>query len=181
MTTAWALRRIEVKDYRGALLLALLGSAFVALLAKVQAPFVPVPLTGQTLGVLLVGGLLGARLGALSLFLYLLEGALGIPVFAKGGGVAYLLGPTGGYLFAFPLAAYLVGHLFERGAGRRLWTAFLALLLGAGSVFLLGVPWLALYLGADLGRALALGLYPFVPGEVLKALLAAFILYRGYR
>ena len=75
MTTAWVLQRIEVKDYRKALFVALLGSVFVALLARVQLPFVPVPLTGQTLGVLLVGGLLGARLGALSLLLYLLEGA----------------------------------------------------------------------------------------------------------
>ena len=181
MTTAWVLQRIEVKDYRKALFVALLGSVFVALLARVQLPFVPVPLTGQTLGVLLVGGLLGARLGALSLLLYLLEGALGLPVFAKGGGLGYLLGPTGGYLFAFPLAAYLAGYLVERGAARRLFPAFLAMLAAACSVFLLGVPWLGLYLGADLGRALSLGFFPFVPGEVLKALLAAFILYRGYR
>ena len=181
MTTAWVLQRIEVKDARRALLVALLGSTFVALLARVQVPFAPVPLTGQTLGVLLVGGLLGARLGALSLLFYLLEGALGLPVFARGGGLPYLLGPTGGYLLAFPLAAYLVGHLFERGAGRRLWTAFLALLLGAGAVFLVGVPWLALYLGADPSQALALGLFPFIPGETLKAFLAALVLWRGYR
>ena len=181
MTTAWVLQRIEVKDARRALLVALLGSAFVALLARVQLPFVPVPLTGQTLGVLLVGGLLGARLGALAMVLYLLEGALGLPVFARGGGLAYLLGPTGGYLFAFPLAAYLSGYLVERGAARRFFPAFLAMLAAAFSVFLLGVPWLGLYLGADLGRAAALGLYPFVPGEVLKAALAAFVLWRGYR
>ena len=181
MTTAWVLQKIEVKDYKKALLLAFFGSVFVALFARVQLPFVPVPLTGQTLGVLLVGGFLGARLGALSLSLYLMEGALGLPVFARGGGVAYLLGPTGGYLFAFPLAAFLAGYLVEQGAARRFLPALLAMLAAAFSVFLLGVPWLGLYLGADLGRALALGFYPFVPGEVLKAALAALILYRGYR
>lgn len=181
MTTAWVLRKVEAKGLARTLGLALLGSLFVALLAKVQVPFVPVPLTGQTLGVLLLGGLLGARLGALSLLFYLFEGALGLPVFAKGGGLGYLLGPTGGYLFAFPLAAYLAGYLVERGAARRFATAFLAMLLAALSVFLLGVPWLSLYLGADLGRAMVLGLFPFVPGEVFKALLAALVLWRVYR
>ncbi len=181
MTTAWVLRKVEAKGFSKTLGLALLGSLLVALLAKVQLPFVPVPLTGQTFGVLLVGGLFGARLGALSLLLYLIEGALGLPVFAKGGGVAYLLGPTGGYLFAFPLAAFLAGVLVERGMARRFSTALFAMLLAALSVFLLGLPWLSLYLGAELDRALVLGFYPFVPGEVLKASLAAWILWRGYR
>ena len=178
---AWVLKKIEAKGLARTFGLALLGSLFVALLAKVQVPFVPVPLTGQTLGVLLVGGLLGARLGALSLLFYLLEGALGLPVFAKGGGLGYLLGPTGGYLFAFPLAAFLAGYLVERGMARRFMTAFFAMLVAALSVFFLGVPWLSLYLGAELGRAMVLGLFPFVPGEVFKALLAAFILWRVYR
>ena len=171
-------RRVSVRDLRGVLALALLGSVALALFARIQVPLVPVPVTGQTLGLLLLGAFLGPRLGALAALFYLLEGAAGLPVFARGGGLGYLLGPTGGFLVAFPLAAYLVGWLFERGASRRALWAFLALLLGAASVYLVGLPWLALYLGVGAEKALALGLWPFVPGDLAKVLLATWIVRR---
>ncbi len=181
MTNAWVLQKVEVRGLGRALALALAGSLVVAVLARVQIPYAPVPITGQTFGVLLVGALFGARLGALALGLYLLEGAMGLPVFARGGGIAYLLGPTGGYLLAFPAAAYLAGAFFERGAGRRPLVAFGSLLLSVAVVFAVGVPWLALYLGADVPRALAVGLYPFLPGELLKVALLVLVLRRFYR
>src|ERR671910_1051854 len=119
-------------------------SAFVALTAQVEIPLRPVPITLQTLGVLLTGALLGSSRGVLALLLYLAEGAVGLPVFAGGAaGLAYMLGPTGGYLVGFVLAAGLVGWLAERGWGRRLvWTA-LAMAIGNLVIYALGVAWLA--------------------------------------
>jgi len=171
-------RRVSARDFRAVLALAFLGSVALAVFARIQVPLVPVPVTGQTLGLLLLGALFGSRLGALAAFLYLLEGAMGLPVFARGGGLGYLLGPTGGFLVAFPLTAYLVGWLFERGAGRRPLWAFAALLLGAASVYLVGLPWLALYLGMGAGKALAVGLWPFVPGDLAKVVLATWVVRR---
>ncbi len=178
VTAAWILRRVPAEGLGKRVALALSGSAVLALFAKLQVPFAPVPLTGQTLGLLLLGAFFGARLGAASALIYLLEGALGLPVFARGGGLGYLFGPTGGYLVAFPLAAFLVGALFERGAGRRTLPAFFALLLGAASVYLVGLPWLALFLGVGPERALAVGLFPFVIGDLLKVALATLIVRR---
>jgi biotin transport system substrate-specific component len=153
--------------------LVLAGSLFVALLAQVSIPlpFTPVPLTGQTLGVLLVGAALGSRLGFLALLAYLLEGALGLPVFAGGtGGLAKVLGPTGGFLLAFPLAAGLVGLLVERfGLDRSFLGTLLAMLLGNALLYLLGLPWLWAWLtgaGKTVGLSglLAMGFFPFIPG-----------------
>ncbi len=175
---AWLVRRVPVRGRAARLGLALLGSLALALFAKVQVPFVPVPLTGQTLGLLLLGAFFGSRLAAGAAVLYLVEGALGLPVFARGGGLGYLLGPTGGYLAAFPLAAFLVGWLFERGAGKSTLTAFLALLLGAAAVYLVGLPWLGLYLGLGVPKTLALGLFPFVAGDLTKAALATLAVRR---
>ncbi|MGC8967742.1 MAG: biotin transporter BioY [Thermus sp.] len=166
------------------------GSLLVALTAQtaLPLPFSPVPITGQTLGVLLVGAALGSRLGFLSLLAYLVEGAMGLPVFAGGtGGIAKILGPTGGFLLAFPLAAGLVGLLVERfGLDRSFFGTLLAMLLGNALLYLVGLPWLAAWLtGAGkfggVSALLAMGLFPFIPGDLAKALLAALLLPTAWR
>lgn len=170
--------------------LILAGSLLVALLAQVSLPlpFTPVPITGQTLGILLVGAALGSRLGFLALLAYLLEGAMGLPVFAGGtGGLAKILGPTGGFLLAFPLAAGLVGLLVERlGLDRSFLGTLLGMLLGNALLYLIGLPWLwAWLMGAGkavgLSGLLAMGLFPFIPGDLVKAVLAAALLPSAWR
>ncbi|MGO9269900.1 MAG: biotin transporter BioY [Terriglobia bacterium] len=146
-------------------------SLLTALLAKIRIPlpFTPVPLTGQTFAVLLAGAALGSRRGFLSQALYLAAGAAGLPVFAGGGAtVAYLLGPTGGYLWSFPLAAALLGWLVERGAGRRVWTLALGLVLSDAVILTVGALWLFGIFGVVSRQAWLQGLYPFVAGDVLK-------------
>ncbi len=158
------------------------GSLLVAALAQVviPLPFTPVPVTGQTLGVLLVGAALGGRRGAASLALYLTEGALGLPVFGGGAaGLARVLGPTGGYLAGFVLAAFVVGYLAERGRDRRLPASLLVFAAGEAVIFACGLAWLALFVGP--AHALAAGLWPFLPGDALKALLAAGLLPAAWR
>ena len=158
-------------------LLVILGSLLVAALAQVSIPlpFTPVPITGQTFAVLLVGAALGARRGAASLGLYVAQGAFGLPVFAGGAsGLAKLTGPTGGYLVGFGAAAYVVGFLAGRGLDRRLWTALGAFVIGELVIYLVGVPWLAQFIGWD--KALVGGLWPFLPGDAVKAVLAALAL-----
>ncbi len=166
--------------YNSALVIA--GSLLVALSAQVSIPlwFTPVPITGQTFGVLLVGAVLGSRRGALALCAYLLQGAAGLPVFAEfRGGLPVLLGPTGGYLFGFVFAAALVGWLAEKGWDHRFVSAFAAMALGNVVVFGFGVPWLAQFVSPN--QALALGLWPFLPGALVKTVLAAAVLPAGRR
>ena len=160
--------------------LVLLFSAFVGLTAQVEIPLWPVPLTLQTLGVLFTGAVLGSRRGALALVLYLAEGAAGLPIFAGGAsGVAHLLGPTGGYLAGFVIAAGVVGWFAERGWDRRLvWTA-LAMLAGNVIIYALGVAWLAVYLG-DLQTAVVKGALIFVPGDLIKIVVAVLALPGGW-
>jgi biotin transport system substrate-specific component len=155
-----------------AAVLAVLGSALLTISAKVQVPFYPVPMTMQTLVVLLIGMAFGARLGVATVALYLAEGAAGLPVFAgtpeKGLGLAYMMGPTGGYLLGFVLAAGIAGWIVER---RRDATGLaLAVLAGSIAIYASGVLWLASFVG--LGKALELGLVPFLWGDLLKAGLA---------
>ncbi|MDT7948667.1 MAG: biotin transporter BioY [Thermoflexus sp.] len=172
-----ALRRTRAQQRLADAVLILGGSLLTALMARVEIPlpFTPVPITGQTFAVLLVGAALGSRRGALSMAVYLLEGALGLPVFAGGAaGLARLRGPTGGYLIGFIAAAFVTGWLAERGWDRRPATTALAMLTGNAVIYLFGLPWLAWFVGSFLGPkgALALGLLPFVPGDLLKLLLA---------
>ena len=158
-------------------LLIVAGSLVVAGMAQVQIPlpFTPVPLTGQTFAVLLVGAALGARRGAASLLLYLAEGAAGLPFFAGGaGGFARLAGPTGGYLIGFVLAALVVGWLADRGRDRRFGTALPIFLLGELVIYLCGVTWLGAYVGMQ--KALTAGLLPFVIGDAIKLITAALAL-----
>ncbi len=154
-------------------------SAFVALSARIQIPLWPVPITLQTLAVLFTGAFLGSRRGALALLLYLAEGAIGLPVFASGAGVAYMLGPTGGYLVSYPIAAGLVGLLAERGWDRRpAWTA-LAMVFGNLVIYAFGVAWLAVFLG-DLGDALVQGMLIFIVGDLVKIIVATLALPGGW-
>ena len=155
----------------------LLGTALVAAAAQVAVPLpgTPVPLTLQPLAVLIVGGVLGPWLGASSLILYLALGAAGVPVFAPVGlpGVARLIGPTGGYLLAYPLAAYAVGRL--AGDGARVGRIALAALLGLVLIHLGGLAQL-LVLTGSLSRAAQFGTLPFLLGDSVKLILAVLIL-----
>ncbi|MCS7050082.1 MAG: biotin transporter BioY [Thermomicrobium sp.] len=153
------------------------GSVLTALAAQVSIPlpFTPVPITGQTFAVLLVGAVLGSRRGAVSMALYVAEGLVGLPVFAGGkAGLAVLLGPTGGYLLGFIAAAFVTGWLAERGWDRRPLTTAFAMALGNVVIYLFGVSWLAVFVGLE--RAPLLGLVPFLPGDALKIVLATVAL-----
>ncbi len=153
-------------------------AALTALGARVQfhLPFTPVPVTAQVLCVLLAGGVLGPRLGFVSQAQYLAAGLAGLPVFAHGGGPAYLLGPTGGYLLAFPAAAFAVGAV-SRLLGEGGWRAFLAGLAGVAAIHLIGGCWYGVWLSAA-GRAgvaavLSQAVVPFIAVDAAKAAVAA--------
>ncbi len=155
-------------------LLVVAGSALIALWAHVALPlpWTPVPLTLQTFAVLLVGLLLGPGPGAAAAALYLLEGAVGLPVFAPTGplGIAHLLGPTGGYLVAYPAAAWLTGWL---GAKRSFPRAFGAALVGSLFILIAGGVWLMAMTHAAIGVTLNMAVLPFLPGDALKCVAAA--------
>jgi len=174
-TSSSALRRAE---QAGAVLFVTMLTA-VAAQVSVPLPFTPVPFTFQPMVVLVGAAALGARLGAASQVLYLALGLAGLPVFAASPvlaqGAARLLGPTGGYLMAYPLAAFIAGALAERGFDRRYVTALLAMICGLAVVFLGGVSWLALVVQPARGfsGAVTTGLIPFIVPDVLKLLVAA--------
>lgn len=154
--------------------LVLAGSALMALSAQVAVPLWPVPVTLQTLAIPLVVALLGRRLGTAAVVAYLAEAALGLPVLQGfAGGFVKFAGPTGGYLIGFPLAAWLVGLFYERGLDRDYGRRFLAVFLGTAAVFVTGAGWLAFGLHLGLGQAVALGVVPFLIGDVAKCLVAA--------
>ena len=154
----------------------LAGSLFLTLSSYLEVPMIPVPVTMQTFAVALVGALYGWRLGGLTIVAWLMQGALGLPVLAGGAaGAAHFVGPTAGYLFAFPVAGMAVGWLAERGwNGRRPWRAFAAMLIGNGLCLILGAAWLAALIGLE--PAIMTGLAPFLIGAVLKAGLGALTL-----
>src|SRR4030043_1002395 len=156
-------------------------ACLTAAFAQISFWIGPVPITGQTLAVLLAGALLGSRRGALSQLSYLALGATGIPYwFALGGppGIARLVGPTGGYLIGFVAVAFVVGWLAERGWDRRVGTAALAMLAGEIVLYIFGLSWLAHFVSG--GAVLQAGLYPFVTGDLLKVAAAALILPSGW-
>lgn len=154
-----------------------LGTLLLTASAKIQVPFWPVPMTMQTFVVLFLGAALGPRLGALTVLLYLAQGAIGLPVFAgtpeKGIGLAYMAGPTGGFLIGFAAAAYVVGWLAERGWGQSVPKLFLAMLLGHVVLFAFGVAWLAQLIGIE--KAWMLGVVPFYAATIFKTALGAFV------
>ncbi len=156
--------------------LALVGSALLIASAKVQVPFWPVPMTMQTYAVTVIGMAYGWRLGAATVLLYLAQGAVGLPVFAgAGAGLGYFAGPTAGYLFGFVAAAALCGFLAERGLGRGLVGALVAMTLGTALILAIGTAWLAVFLGSA-SAAIAAGVVPFILASVVKVGLGAVTL-----
>ncbi len=156
-------------------------SALTALLAqiKIPLPFTPVPLTAQTFAVLLAGAVLGSPRAFLSQVLYLAAGAAGLPVFAGGASsVAHLLGPTGGYLWSYPVVAGVLGWLVERGASRKTWKLAGALFLCDLLILLCGTAWLHAVFSYPFWQAWALGFLPFLAGDILKIVLVGISLPR---
>jgi len=175
---------LETVAPRGGLLAAaaavVLGSALLAVSAKVQVPFWPVPMTMQTMVVILLGMAYGSRLAAATVALYLVEGLAGLPVFAgAAAGPAYMAGPTGGYLAGFLLAAAFTGWLAERGWDRTPVKALAALTLGHALVFVPGVAWLSVLFGVE--KAVAVGLTPFWAATILKTALGAAIMQAAWK
>lgn len=157
-------------------------SIFVILTAigayiRIPLFFTPVPITLQTFVVLLSGAVLGRKLGPLSQIAYISLGAFGLPVFqGYGYGISHIFGPTGGYLFGFVAASYIAGYLLkDRNTGKGMTKIFLTMIMALTVIYFFGVAWLKLFLGTSLSSALILGLYPFIPGEVIKIIAASCI------
>jgi len=162
------------------ILLLMGGAIVVAFLSKIQLPLVPVPITGQTLGVLLAGAVLGRKRGALSMIIYLMMGAVGIPVFAGlSPGLIAFTGPTAGYLIGFIPAAYLVGWFSERGWNRRPLTTVFSMIVGTIVIYITGCLGLARFTGWD--QVFSLGVLPFIPGDILKIFLATLLLPAAWK
>ncbi|PTX55609.1 biotin transport system substrate-specific component [Litoreibacter ponti] len=160
------------------LALVLGGSLFIALAAQVSVPFFPVPMTLQTLAILIVGLSFGARLGAVTLLAYLAEGAAGLSVFANGGaGFAYMMGPTGGFLLGFVAMAYVAGL----AAGRGMVTMLVASFAAAALIYLPGLAWPAAMLGKTMPELLSGWMLPFLAGDALKAVLAVMAVAGGMK
>jgi len=151
----------------------IMGTSWIVAISAqitINLPFSPVPITGQTLAVLLAGLFLGKNLGAASIAAYLAQGAAGLPFFAGGKyGLATLFGPTGGYLFGFLAAAYIVGMLSELRYQRSLFQASSTIIVGNVIIYIFGLVWLARFVGES--QVLQVGLYPFLIGDLLKILL----------
>ncbi len=164
--------------------LAIAGSIALWISAKIQVPFYPVPMTMQTFVVLMIGMAYGWPLAGATLLLYLVEGAVGLPVFAgtpeRGIGLAYMIGPTGGYLVGFLAAATAVGWLAERGWDRSPVRMLAAMLAGMAIIYLCGLAWLGSVIGWD-KPVLSFGLAPFLPAEAFKIILAVVILPVAWR
>ena len=160
--------------------LVVIGSLLLATSAQFKIPLYPVPVTGQTLVVLLIGMVYGPRLGGVTVAAYLMQGLIGLPVFAGGAfGVATLLGPTGGYLGGFLIAAVVVGFLAERGMGRGIMSTIFAMMIGNVIIYVAGASWLASFIGAE--KALTAGVLPFLYGDILKLAVAAGLMPVAWR
>ena len=157
-------------------------SLLTALAAQVVIPVGPIPVTGQTFAVLLIGALLGSRLGAMAMIAYLIEGASGLPFFQSGHfGLLYLMGPTGGYLIAFPAAAYVTGAFAEHGWDRRFLTAAAAMAIGSAIIMLSGWAWFSVVMHTSPMLTLYATVIKFIPGDIIKILLAAAVLPSGWK
>ena len=160
--------------------LVVFGSLLLAVSAQFKIPLYPVPVTGQTLVVLLIGLTYGPLFGGITIAAYLFEGAIGLPVFAGGAsGMAVLFGPTGGYLFGFLLAAVVMGYLAERSMGRSVVSTVIAMVIGNMVIYLCGASWLAGFIG--FGKAMAAGVLPFLYGDALKLAVAAGLMPLAWR
>ena len=163
--------------------LIIVGSLLLATLAQIQIvlPFTPVPITGQTFGVLLIAAALGSKRGAAAMLLYITEGAAGLPFFAGGAsGISILTGATAGYLVGFIGAAYVIGQLAERGLERSVRTSLIPFLVGTVIIYVCGVTWLSIVLGS-FSKAISLGVVPFLIGDALKLIAAALALPTAWK
>ena len=162
--------------------LVIVFSLFIAASAQFSIQIGPVPITGQSFAVLLTGALLGSRLGAAAVIAYLIEGAIGLPFFAPGGapGLLRFFGPTGGYLVAFPAAAFITGAFAEHGWDKRYATAVAAMAIGSAIIFLGGWAWYSVLTNTPPVPAFKLAVLPFLPGDVIKIALAAAVLPTGW-
>jgi biotin transport system substrate-specific component len=154
------------------------GALFIYLTSKVVIPVAgsPVPITGQTFGVLLVGGALGLRRGAVAVAMYVLLGVVGLPFFAEGkGGLTIIWGATGGYLIGFIVAGAVVGRLAELGWDRKIGGALGAMVVGSAMIYAVGLPWLKVVTGLTVEETIAQGLTPFLIGDAIKIILAAVL------
>ncbi len=157
-------------------------SLLTALAAQVVIPIGPVPITGQTFAVLLTGALLGSRLGAMAMIAYLIEGASGLPFFSGGtAGLLHLMGPTGGYLIAFPAAAFITGAFAEHGWDRKFLTAAAAMAIGSLVIMLSGWLWFSLVMRTSPVLTFFFTVLKFIPGDVIKITLAAAVLPSGWK
>jgi len=164
----------EINTHYKNIALVLFGTLLLTISSKVQVPFWPVPMTMQTFIVFIIGMAYGWRLAFFTLVAYLIEGALGLPVFAKGGGLLYLMGPTAGYLYGMTIAAGVIGFFAERGYNKSYIKSLISLMIGTIIIFVLGVGYLGSVIGYD--KALAGGLYPFIPSEFFKIGLAVILI-----
>ncbi len=167
------------------IVLIIIGSLVIAASAQIAVGW-PVPISGQTFAVLIIGALFGSKRGSLAVLTYILEGAAGLGFFAQGkAGISALAGPTGGYLIGFIFAAYAVGLLAEKGFDRRIETTILTMAVGNLIIYAFGLSWL--FVLASLGKLtyaksiLAVGLYPFIIGDIIKIAIAAALLPAGWK
>lgn len=157
-------------------------SLLTAASAQVVIPVGPIPITGQTFAVLLAGALLGSRLGAITMIAYLIEGASGLPFFSGGqGGLLHLMGPSGGYLVAFPAAAFITGAFAEHGWDRKFLTAAAAMAVGSLLIMLSGWLWFSLVMRTSPAITLFATVLKFIPGDIIKISLAAAVLPSGWK
>jgi biotin transport system substrate-specific component len=157
-------------------------SLLTALSAQIVIPLGPIPITGQTFAVLLTGALLGSRLGAMAMIAYLIEGASGLPFFAAGAaGVGHLMGQTGGYLIAFPAAAFITGAFAEQGWDRKYLTAVAAMTAGSAVIILCGCLWFSFLTKTSPFVAFQFTVLKFIPGDIIKIALAAAVLPTGWK
>src|SRR6267142_3361020 len=169
-------------DWTRSVSLAVVFSLLTALAAQIVIPIGPVPVTAQTFAVLLTGALLGSRLGAMAMIIYLAEGAVGLPFFQTGHfGLFYLMGPTGGYLIAFPAAAYITGAFAEHGWDRRFLTAAAAMAIGSAIIMLSGWAWFSVLLRTSPMLTVFDTVIKFIPGDIIKISLAAAVLPSGWK
>ena len=156
------------------ILLVLFGTILLAISAKIQLPFWPVPMTMQTFVIFLIGMTYSVRLSFITVSIYLFEGALGLPVFASGGGIAYLVGPTSGYLYGMLISSVVISYLANLGFSKTYFKTSITLLIGSFVIFLFGI----LYLGSIIGyeKAIIAGLLPFIPSELFKIALAVSLI-----
>ena len=168
----------KTNDFVYVLLTSVIGSFLLAISSKVQIPLTPVPVTLQTLVLLVMSMFLGWRGAVGATSLYLFQGAIGLPVFAHGGGFIILFGPTGGYLFGFLIASLVVGYLAEKGWDKSVVLTFTSMTIGTLIIYLFGVIWLS-YL-KDLNTALVFGLLPFITPDILKICLGTCLVSAGW-